>query len=42
MSVCANARKTFDNDDNRRIEYGTGTPVIRLSTVNGPVTLNAL
>jgi hypothetical protein len=41
-SVCANARKTFDNDDNRRIEYGTGTPVIRLSTVNGPVTLNAL
>jgi hypothetical protein len=41
-SVCANARKTFDDNDNRRIEYGDGTPVIRLSTVNGPVSLNAL
>jgi hypothetical protein len=41
-SVCADARKTFDDDDNRRIEYGSGTPVIRLTTVNGPVTLNAL
>ncbi len=41
-SVCANARKTFDDDDNRRIEYGDGAPVIRLSTVNGPVTVNAL
>jgi DUF4097 and DUF4098 domain-containing protein YvlB len=41
-SVCADARKTFDEDDNRRIEYGSGTPVIRLTTVNGPVTLNAL
>jgi hypothetical protein len=41
-SVCANARKTFDDDDNRRIEYGSGTPVIRLSTVNGPLTVNAL
>jgi hypothetical protein len=41
-SVCADARKTFDDNDNRRIEYGGGTPVIRLTTVNGPVTLNAL
>jgi hypothetical protein len=41
-SVCADARKTFDDDDNRKIEYGSGTPVIRLTTVNGPVTLNAL
>jgi hypothetical protein len=41
-SVCADARKTFDDNDNRRIEYGSGTPVIRLTTVNGPVTLNAL
>jgi Putative adhesin len=41
-SVCANARKTFDDNDNRRIEYGDGAPVIRLSTVNGPVTVNAL
>ena len=31
-----------DDNDNRRIEYGDGAPVIRLTTVNGPVTLNAL
>jgi putative adhesin len=41
-SVCKSARKTFDDNDNRRIEYGTGAPVIRLSTVNGPVTVSAL
>ena len=41
-SVCGAARKTFDDNDNRRIEYGSGTPVIRLSTVNGPLTVSAL
>ena len=41
-SVCKSARKTFDDNDARRIEYGNGTPVIRLTTVNGPVTVNAL
>jgi len=41
-SVCKNARKTWDDDDHRRIEYGNGTPVIRLSTVNGPLTVSAL
>jgi hypothetical protein len=41
-SVCKEARKTFDNDDNRKIEYGSGTPVIRLTTVNGPLTVSAL
>jgi putative adhesin len=41
-SVCKSARKTFDDNDNRRIEYGSGAPVIRLSTVNGPVTVSAL
>ncbi len=41
-SVCKSARKTFDDNDNRRIEYGNGAPVIRLSTVNGPVTVSAL
>jgi hypothetical protein len=41
-SLCKSARKTFDDNDNRRIEYGNGTPVIRLSTVNGPVTVSAL
>ncbi len=40
-SVCDEARKTWD-DDHRRIEYGTGTPAIRLSTENGPVTVSSL
>jgi DUF4097 and DUF4098 domain-containing protein YvlB len=39
--VCDEARKTWD-DEHRRIEYGTGTPVIRLSTENGPISVNAL
>jgi DUF4097 and DUF4098 domain-containing protein YvlB len=38
--VCDDARKTWD-DEHRRIEYGSGTPVIRLSTENGPVSVNA-
>jgi DUF4097 and DUF4098 domain-containing protein YvlB len=37
-SLCGSARKTWD-EDNRRIEYGTGPAVIRLSTVNGPVSV---
>jgi hypothetical protein len=41
-SVCKSARRTFDDNDNRRIEYGNGAPVIRLSTVNGPLTVSAL
>ena len=40
-SICGDARKTWD-DDNRRIEYGSGTPVIHLSTENGPVTVSSL
>jgi hypothetical protein len=39
-SVCDDARKTWD-DEHRRIEYGSGAPVIRLSTENGPVSVNA-
>lgn len=41
-SVCRDARKTWDDNDIRRIEFGSGTPVIRLSTVNGPLTVSAL
>jgi DUF4097 and DUF4098 domain-containing protein YvlB len=41
-SVCHEARKTWDDNDIRRIEFGSGTPVIRLSTVNGPLTVSAL
>ncbi len=40
-SICDDARKTWD-DEHRRIEYGSGTPVIRLSTENGPISVNAL
>jgi hypothetical protein len=37
-SVCDNARKTWD-DEHRRIEYGNVPAMIRLSTVNGPVSV---
>ena len=37
-SICDNARKTWD-DNNRRIEYGNAPATIRLSTVNGPVSV---
>jgi DUF4097 and DUF4098 domain-containing protein YvlB len=37
-SVCDNARKTWD-EDHRRIEYGSSPAVLRLSTVNGPISV---
>jgi len=37
-SICDNAHKTWD-DEHRRIEYGNGPATIRLSTVNGPVSV---
>ena len=37
-SICSDARKTWD-DGHRRIEYGSGSPVIRLSTENGPISV---
>jgi hypothetical protein len=37
-SICDNARKTWD-DNHRRIEYGNAPVMIRLSTVNGPVSV---
>jgi DUF4097 and DUF4098 domain-containing protein YvlB len=40
-SICNDARKTWD-DEHRRIEYGNGTPLIRLSTENGPISIEAL
>jgi hypothetical protein len=39
-SICDNARKTWD-DNNRRIEFGGSPAMIRLSTVNGPVTVQS-
>jgi hypothetical protein len=37
-SICDNARKTWD-DDHRRIEFGSAPAMIRLSTVNGPISV---
>ena len=37
-SICDNVRKTWD-DQHRRIEYGNAPAMIRLSTVNGPVSV---
>jgi hypothetical protein len=37
-SICDHARKTWD-DEHRRIEYGSSPAMIRLSTVNGPVSV---
>ena len=39
-SICDNARKTWD-DNNRRIEVGGSPAMIRLSTVNGPVSIQS-
>jgi hypothetical protein len=38
-SICSETRRTWD-DEHRRIEYGSGTPVIRLSTRNGPISVD--
>ena len=38
-SVCSNARKTWD-EGYRRIELGSGTPAVKLSTVNGPASVH--
>jgi hypothetical protein len=37
-SICSDARRTWD-DEHRRIELGSGSPVIRLSTQNGPISV---
>jgi len=39
-SICDNARKTWDDND-RRIEFGGSPAMIRLSTVNGPVSIQS-
>jgi hypothetical protein len=38
--ACSEARKTWD-DDEKRIEFGSSSPVIRISTVNGPVSVGS-
>ncbi len=37
-TVCDQARKTWD-DRTRRIEYGSGSPVLKISTENGPIAV---
>jgi hypothetical protein len=37
-SVCSEGRKTWD-DDLKRIEFGSGPTLVRVSTVNGPVSV---
>lgn len=38
--ACAGARKDFD-DESKSVQFGTGNPVVRLSTVNGPVSIGS-
>jgi hypothetical protein len=40
-SICDRAQKTWD-DEHRRIEYGLAPALIRLATVNGPVSVEQL
>lgn len=37
-SICGQARKTWD-DEHKRIEFGEGPAVLRMTTVNGPITV---
>jgi len=37
-SVCSEGRKTWD-DDHKRIDFGSGPMVVRVSTANGPVSV---
>jgi hypothetical protein len=37
-SVCGEGRKTWD-EEHKRIEFGSGPTVVRVSTVNGPVSV---
>jgi len=38
-SVCSEGRKTWD-DDRKHIEFGFGPTLVRVSTVNGPVSVD--
>jgi DUF4097 and DUF4098 domain-containing protein YvlB len=37
--ACREARRTWDDEDNRKIELGSGPTVVHMSTVNGPVSV---
>jgi DUF4097 and DUF4098 domain-containing protein YvlB len=38
-SVCSEGRKTWD-ENTKRVEFGSGPALVRVSTVNGPVSVN--
>lgn len=38
LDACADANKDFD-DNSRVVRFGSGSPIVRLSTINGPVTI---
>jgi hypothetical protein len=38
-AACSEGRKTWD-DDRKRIEFGSGPTLVRLTTANGPVSVN--
>ena len=38
-NVCSEGRKTWD-DDHKRVEFGSGPTIVRVSTVNGPVSVH--
>jgi len=37
--ACSGAKRTWDDDENRRIELGSGPTVIHVSTNNGPLSI---
>ena len=41
-AACKEARRTWDDEDNRKIELGSGPTVVRMSTVNGPVSVREI
>ncbi len=38
-NVCSEGRKTWD-DDKKRVEFGSGPTLVRVSTVNGPISVD--
>jgi hypothetical protein len=40
--ACREARRTWDDEENRRIEFGSGPTTVHLSTNNGPVSVKSI
>lgn len=39
--VCQYAKRSWDEDESRTIEFGSGPTVVHMSTVNGPISVKA-